>query len=107
MSLDFELVDEDSQVVFNDNITHNLNKMAVEAGIYYALWRPEEVGYYRAKQIIPVLTNGLVALISDPKQYEAFNSPNGWGMYEHFVLFVLRVLTACRKHPNAFINVDR
>ena len=31
-----------SEEVYNSNITHNLNKMAAEAGIYRLLWYPEE-----------------------------------------------------------------
>lgn len=33
----------DNDVVFEANVTHNLNTMAAEAGIYYALWRPGEM----------------------------------------------------------------
>lgn len=32
------------QDVFWANITHNLGRMADEAGIYKHLWRPEEIG---------------------------------------------------------------
>lgn len=34
------------------NITHNLNSMAGAAGIYQHLWRPEEVGVTKARQLI-------------------------------------------------------
>ncbi len=34
--------------VYISNVTHNLNKMAGEAGIYEALWRPEEIGITHA-----------------------------------------------------------
>jgi len=30
--------------------------MAEKSGIYYALWRPEEIGCKYAKDIIPILT---------------------------------------------------
>lgn len=39
MSLDISLILDD-KVVFETNITHNLNTMADKAGIYYACWRP-------------------------------------------------------------------
>lgn len=107
MSLDFELVDENGQVVFNDNITHNLNKMANKACIYEVLQRPEENGYEIAHDCIHVLTTGLLELISNQEEYEKLNSPNGWGMYENFVPFVTRVLTACHRYPQATIRVDR
>lgn len=30
--------------LYDANITHNLNRMADEAGIYEHVWRPEEIG---------------------------------------------------------------
>ena len=62
MSLDFYLnykKDGNDIEVFSANITHNLNKMADKSGIYYALWRPNEKGWKKAKDIIPVLEKGL------------------------------------------------
>jgi len=93
--------------VYWANITHNLNKMADAAGIYEALWRPEEKGYTKAHQLINPLTEGLAKLKADPAHYEKFNSPNGWGMYEHFVPFVEKYLDACKANPNALITVSR
>jgi hypothetical protein len=103
MSLDVTL----SKEVYTANITHNLGKMAEEAGIYKALWRPEEEGYYLAKDLIEPLTKGLALLISDPERFKAFDSPNGWGMYEHFVPFVAKYLEACAANPDARVEVNR
>jgi hypothetical protein len=103
MSLDVTLTES----VYSANITHNLGKMAQEAGIYQALWRPEEEGYYTANDLIEPLSKGLALLVSDPERFKVFNSPNGWGMYEHFVPFVARYLAACVAHPNAGVNVSR
>jgi hypothetical protein len=89
------------------NITHNLNRMADEAGIYKALWRPEEIGAAKASDIVETLRTGLSLLKSDPPRFEAFNSPNGWGLYEHFVPFVEKYLAACDEHPDATIRVSR
>jgi len=96
------------KIVHHDaNITHNLNKMAAEAGMYEALWRPEENGYTHAGQIIPVLEKGLAEMQADPERFKAFDSPNGWGLYEHFTPWVSEYLTACREHPDALIEADR
>ena len=103
MSLDVTL----SKPVYSANITHNLCEMAEAAGIYKALWRPEEERYYRASDLIEPLTKGLALLTSDPERFKAFNSPNGWGMYEHFVPFVAKYLEACVANPNAIITVSR
>lgn len=112
---------------YDANITHNLGKMADAAGIYEALWRPHRLkeGYnipdgdhdaeYKfeaenpsiARDIIGKLGLGLDLLKSDPEHFKKFNSPNGWGMYEHFVPFVEKYLSACIEHPDAEINVSR
>jgi hypothetical protein len=97
----------DHETFFSTNITHNLNTMAEKAGIYKALWRPDEIGAKKAKDIILLLDVGLEELESKPDVYRQYDSPNGWGLYEHFVPFVREVLEACRKHPNAKIEVSR
>lgn len=110
MSLDFSLYYENDghqNEVFDKNITHNLGKMASEAGIYEALWRPEEKGWVKGSDIVEVLEKGLSDLKERPLHFEQFNSENGWGMYEHFVPFVEEVLEACKKYPNAIINISR
>jgi len=118
---------DDQTVVYNTNITHNLNKMACEAGIYEALWRPyklkndymdfgcnydaecefENSQKIKASEIIPFLEKGLLELKSKPEYFKKFNSPNGWGTYEHFVPFVENYLNACRKHSSTIVCVDR
>ena len=49
---------------------------------------------------------GNKAAMADPR-FEAFNAPNGWGLYIHFVPFVEAVLAACEEHPDATIRVSR
>lgn len=93
--------------VYTRNITHNLNSMADEAGIYTHLWRPEEIGITKAEQLVQPLEEGLKLLKSDPKRFRKFNAPNGWGVYENFVEFVEGYLAACKEHPNATVEVDR
>lgn len=39
--------------------------------------------------------------------YKKFDSPNGWGTYEHFVSFVEEYLEALEKYPNAVVTCDR
>jgi hypothetical protein len=106
MSLDFCLERTQPTTVFDANITHNLGRMADEAGVYEVLWRPKENGYQKAGQIIPILREGIALLESDPPRFEKFNAKNGWGLYEHFVPFVKSVLAACEKYPDADIEVS-
>ena len=110
MSLDVYLNydnDDNTTQVYWANITHNLGNMADKAGIYYALWRPEEINATKASDITPLLEDGLKLLKRKPKYFEKFNSSNGWGMYEHFVPFVEEYLNACKQYPNAMIEVSR
>jgi len=93
--------------VYWRNITHNLNTMAQEAGIYEALWRPDEAGYTTAAQLITPLETGLVLLKSNPVRFRLFNPENGWGSYEGLVDFVEQYLAACRENPDATVEVSR
>ncbi|HMT01805.1 MAG TPA: hypothetical protein PKD00_00605 [Burkholderiales bacterium] len=95
------------KILYSANITHNLGKMAEEAGIYEALWKPEEIGKTKASEIVELLEKGLDDLKARPEHFEKFNSPNGWGMYEHFVPFVEKYLEACKEYPKATIKVSR
>jgi len=98
---------EESDEVYWANITHNLNNMAEECGIYKAIWRPEEIGKTKASEIVEILENGLNDLIKRPDHFKQFNSLNGWGLYEHFVPFVSEYLHACKEYPDAIIRVSR
>ena len=92
--------------IFDINITRNLGKMALEAGIYKHLWHPDEINIQTAKELIEPLTEGLQKLKDDPEYYKKFNASNNWGMYEHFVLFVEEVLEACKKFPEAEVKTS-
>lgn len=93
--------------LFHSNITHNLAEMADQAGIYRALWRPEEIGITEAHQLIVPLCNGLNKLKSDRKWFETFNPDNGWGSYDLLVRFVSIYLDACCSFPDAKVEVSR
>ena len=107
MSLDVYLREVRLTTIYDANITHNLNSMADEAGIYKHLWRPEEIGITKAAQLIEPLREGLALLNSDPIRFEKHSALNGWGMYEHFLSFVESYLAACEENPNASVEVSR
>ena len=92
---------------YSANITHNLNKMADEAGIYQHLWRPEELGIQTAKELIEPLTKGLAELVARPEHYSQWDAPNGWGLHEHLVRFVREYLAACHEYPDARVRASR
>ena len=89
------------------NITHNLTEIAAEAGLYDAVWRPDENGFDKAAQIVPVLANGIVELHDRKEYYKQFDASNGWGTYEQFVEFLLEYFAAAVKYPDAKIEVSR
>jgi len=106
MSLDVYLKDGDDYL-YSSNITHNLGKMAKAVDIYTHLWRPEEIDITKAWQLINPLLAGYSRLIYEKEDMEKLNSPNGWGMYEHFLPFVSGYIEACVMNPNASVEVSR
>ena len=102
-----ETMEEKEETVFEANITHNLNKMADKAGIYKACWRPEEIGATQAKDILPLLEKGYADLKARPEYFKQFDSPNGWGLYKHFLPWVEKYMNACEKYPEAKISICR
>ena len=107
MSLDVFLTNADGEEVYSANITHNLQKMADEAGIYQCIWRPEECGIERASGLIQPLAAGVALLATDRKRFAAFESPNGWGLYDNFLPWCCRYLEACRDYPDATVGTWR
>lgn len=97
----------DHNILYSANITHNLNIMAEKAGIYKHLWRPDEINIKYAKDLIEPLQKGLKKLKSKPDYYKKFNSSNGWGLYDHFIVFVENYLNACIKYPDSIIEISR
>ena len=94
----------ESEELFWKNITHNLTKMAKEAGIYRPMWHPSELGITTASQLIEPLEAGLKVLESDPDKFRKYDSPNGWGRYENLVSFVKEYLAACKEYPDAEVS---
>lgn len=107
MSLNISLSALRQTEVYDANITHNLVKMAAEAGIYEYLWRPGDIGIFKAADLIEPLERGLIFLKADREKFEQFNAPNGWGNYDNLVDFVEQYLTACRENPDADVGAHR
>lgn len=95
---------KEGEEIFSANITHNLGAMAREAGIYDALWHPENIPATKASELVPILEKGLALLKSDQPRFERFNASNGWGLYVHFLPFVDKVLDACKANPDANVR---
>ena len=113
MSLDVYLLEKHcshcgrGDEIYDNNITHNLGKMAAEAGLYKALWRPDENGITTAQQLADAIEPGLADLKARPDHYKQFNAENNWGSYEDLVRFTEAYLDACREYPEALVRVSR
>lgn len=107
MSLTVTLTEMRPTEVYWRNITHNLNKMAIEAGVYQYLWRPDELGITKASELIEPLRTGLALLESDPARFIKFDPPNKWGNYNNLVTFVADYLNACENNPDAEVSISR
>jgi hypothetical protein len=95
------------KTLFSKTITHNLSKMAAEAGIDKILWYPENNEIETASDMINGLSNGLAQLLKDPNKFKKYNPENGWGTYEGLVKFVEEYLEACFKHRDAIVVAER
>ena len=123
MSLTVSLNVTKPVAVYDNNITHNLTKMAAEVKLtkgfnyktkthgdltlYDVLWRPDEHKFVYADDIIDLLDEGYKILISDPDHFKKFNPENGWGNYDNLCKFVYEYWSACRAEPNAEVQVCR
>lgn len=117
----------ETEILYDSNITHNLNLMAEKAGLYEALWRPyqlketynipegDDVGEFNfeeenmviASELVPVIEKGLKDLKDRPEYFKEFNPENGWGSYDSLLRFTEKYLEACKEYPNAKVEVSR
>ena len=113
MSLTVNLMVPKPVSVYDNNITHNLSKMASEVKLsngltlYDVLWRPDEHELELAEDIAELLDEGWNILLSEPDRFKQFNPKNGWGNYNNLCTFVYEYRNACWKEPDATIEVCR
>ncbi len=99
--------DYETDEAYSANVTHNLGRMAEEAGIYKHLWRPDEIGVTKARQLIEPLSIGLALMKQEPQRFIALNPSNNWGSYDGFIPWIERYLEACCRYPEAEVSVSR
>lgn len=100
MSLDIYLEKSVVTPVVECNITHNIVPMAKEAGLYYVLWRADEL-YETAADMVDPLVVGIAKLRADPDRFRKMNPENGWGDYDGLLRVAEKVLDGCREYPDA------
>jgi len=113
MSLTVNLMVPQPVSVYDNNITHNLSKMASEVklsnglSLYDVLWRPDEHELELAEDIAELLDEGWNILLSEPDRFKQLNPENGWGNYDGLCKFVYEYRNACWDEPDATIEVCR
>ena len=105
MGIGIQFMVTEPHVVFSQNITHNLAKMAIKAGVYDVLWQGE--GVKTAQDLVEPLRRALCDMRQFPAKYRAFNDPGGWGTYGKFVPWLQKLLDACYEWPDAEVEHSR
>jgi hypothetical protein len=90
--------------VVDKYITHSLSGMWKEAGIYDALYGS---GDKTAKEVLPVLKEGLAKMKADPERFKKFNAPNGWGTYSQAVPWLEELIMEFEECPDGVVWVSR
>jgi hypothetical protein len=104
MSLDIWLTDTVETTVVDKNITHNLGRMWVEAGIHDVLYNSEGK---TAQSVLPILHKGLRLMIAEPERFKKFDPPNGWGTYKHALPWLSDLINEFEEYPNGIIGVSK
>ena len=60
-----------------------------------------------APKLILPLEIGVAKMELNPDKYREYDSQNGWGTYEDFVPWVEKYIAACKKYPDAKINISK
>jgi len=113
MSLTVNLMVAKPVSIYDNNITHNLSKMASEVKLsngltlYDVLWRPDEHELELAEDIAELLDEGWNILQSEPDRFKQHNPSNGWGNFDGLCKFVYEYRNACWNEPDAKIEVCR
>lgn len=95
--------------LYQDNITHNLAKMADAVGLYNPLWHPQEIFWdssVKAIELVHILSEWYRKLKESPETYKAMNPENWWGSYERLLNFVGNLLLACIAYPESDVDVS-
>lgn len=93
--------------VAEQGITHNVIPMAKLCGVYEAIWRGDEHDYEKAEQLIPVLIEGIAIAKARYDELVELNPSNGWGTASGFVWFLQKLLSDCKKFPDATLTFSR
>lgn len=103
MSLDIWLTTEAEKSIIDKNITHNLCPMWKKAGVYDALYSSEGK---TAKEVLPILEEGLNFMIAEPDRFRILNSRNSWGTYKQALPWLEELIAEFKKYPDGKIGIS-
>jgi hypothetical protein len=104
MSLDIWVTATVTHDVVSKNITHNVNGMWREAGIYEDLYRSEGK---TVSEILPNLEAGLALMKTEPERFKPHSASNGWGTYEQAVPWLEDFIEQIKEYPDGVIGISR
>lgn len=84
------------------NFTSNVTCMWRAAGADLAEFHGRVAG-----DCLPALEGAIAEMEANPAKYEAMDSPNGWGTYEHLMPRLRVLADQFRAHPRATVQVSR
>ena len=101
MSYDVSLVSGDLSFEIG-NYTYNC------AGMFYQGTDTglNQLDGMKASEAYPILKQRFEYMRDNPEEMRQYEPDNGWGNYEGFLDFIGRITVACRKNPNATLDVS-
>lgn len=121
-----ERCNEDTNIVFHWNVTHNLTNMASNlnitwciinngvktytATLYDILWQPHKVfnkDVITLGDLLKPLYMAFNELLLSEEKLSKFNPTNNWGSYEDFITLLPNYIRACKKWPNAIVTISK
>lgn len=90
---------------YDGNITHNVQRMMNEAFLNKGYWVDQLTGKTGA-EVLPLLTAALHRMAENPRYFEMYDSPNGWGTWRDCLPFLAKLREGCYLNPDAIIETS-
>ena len=90
--------------IHSQNITHNLNKLWKALDCYDELYNSEGK---KAIEVLSKLEKAYKKVSENEGKYQEYNSPNGWGLVEHAIPWLKKLISAIQSNPNATIKISK
>lgn len=95
--------------VYQSNITFNLHRMFSNAFRYNGQLS-DSINFLdgmKAEDAAAHLGKAVERMKKYPDYFRQFDSPNGWGIYDHALPMLEEWLAACLEHPKTIVKIDK